>query len=339
MTDVVTLSVDHTTSPIEASRTFEHGGHSEGWVVPDTMELLTDINSSLGAGPLNQFNETSSGTSYDVTIETGEAIVGGAGLARDVTTTVTLSANTAGQTVYVGWSHQSNDTVRIGLAGDFVSDDPRIPLYSYDTDGSGVTNVVDERTLGETINVKNERYESGGAGSVDNAENLGGNPPASYLRTDANDAATAILGSELAGGFVGAQGQGSNEYWRVAGPSSDFVYQVQGGAGRISMAWNAYYDTGTNTWKSVIGDEPHALLSFNPYDPGPGDATVGGMLIGAAPSNVNAGDEVTWRTMSFDENGDLNLNGAQMNGMRIENRSTRPTGASNGRLIYRNDKD
>lgn len=339
MTDVVTISPGHDNVPIESSRTFQYSGHIEGWVVPNTMELLTDINSSLAAGPLNQFDETSSGTSYDVTIDTGEAIIGGAGIARDTTTTITLSANTTGQTVYVGWSYNSKDTVVIGLSGAFVADDPKIPIWTYGTDGSGVTSTTEERTLGETINVKNERYESGGAGSVDNAENLGGNPPSSYLRSDENDAATAILGSEVAAGFVGAQGQGSNEYWRVAGPSSDFVYQVQGGAGRITQAWNAYYDTSTDTWKSIIGSEPHALLSFNPYDPGPGDASVGGMLLAAAPSNANAGDAVNWRTMSFDENGDLNLNGAQMNGMRIENRSTRPTGASNGRLIYRTDKD
>lgn len=339
MTDVVTLSVDHTTSPIEASRTFEHGGHSEGWVVPNTMELLTDINSSLAAGPLNQFDETSSGTSLSVTIDTGEAIIGGAGIARDVTTSITLTANTTGQTIYVGWSHQTNDAVTIGLSGAFAADDPRIPLYTYDTDGSGVTNTAVERTLGETINVKNERYESGGAGSVDNAENLGGNPPSSYLRSDVNNAASAILGSEVGGGFVGAQGQGTSEFWRTGGSASDMVHQVQGGGGRITMAWNAYYDNSTGTWKSVQSNEPHALLSFNPFDPGPGDATVGGMLLGAAPSNANVGDTVNWRTMTFDENGDLNLNGAQMNGMRIENRSTRPTGASNGRIIYRTDKD
>ena len=171
MTDVVTLSVDRGAQPLEVGRTIASGAHNE-WVAPNSRTLIADLNSGLAAGPYNAFAETSSGSSLTVTIDTGEAVVGGSILARDTTTDVALDASTSGQTVYVGWSATSNDTVIIGLAGAFAADDPRIPIWTYATDGSGVTSATDERTVGESADLLNIRYETtdGSGAKVDAAK-------------------------------------------------------------------------------------------------------------------------------------------------------------------------
>jgi len=123
------------------------GGSSEGWVVPasnDPANVATD-DPDIDETALNAFAQISSGTSYDITIDPGQGYVGGAWIARDISTTVTLDGSTAGQTVYVGWRIDNSDTVVIGKSGGFNAEDPRMPLYDFDTDGSGVTGVTDRR--------------------------------------------------------------------------------------------------------------------------------------------------------------------------------------------------
>ena len=79
----------------------------------------------------------------------------GAWVAKDTETTVSLDGSTADQTVYVGWNKDSPDDVIIGLASAFEEAagdaDLKIPLYTFDTDANGVTNVVDAREIGSTI--------------------------------------------------------------------------------------------------------------------------------------------------------------------------------------------
>ena len=116
------------------------GGHS-GYIIPNSDSPTSAAQElPVNDANLNQFDETSSSTSLDVTIDPGEAAVGGAYLVRDTETTVTLDASTTGQIVYLGWSATERNTVIIGLDSAFSSNDKRIELYSYDTDADGVTN-------------------------------------------------------------------------------------------------------------------------------------------------------------------------------------------------------
>lgn len=149
MTDKVYNSYSRTWRSRGAATAIQYGGGSDGWVVPSTQRLMEDPEGNLATGALNAFAETHSATSFDVTIDTGEALVGGAYLARDTTTTVTLSSSTTGQTVYVGWGDSQTDTVIIGKSGAFGANDRKIPIWTFDTDGSGVTSATDERNLGD----------------------------------------------------------------------------------------------------------------------------------------------------------------------------------------------
>ena len=112
--------------------------------------------SDIDETAFNEFAATYSSTSLTVTIDPGEAFVDG-WVARDVSTDVTLDASTSGQTVYVGWDHTAiydssthttrdeADTAIIGLESDFNALDPKLELWTFDTDADGVTNAVDER--------------------------------------------------------------------------------------------------------------------------------------------------------------------------------------------------
>lgn len=150
--------------PIEAFKTagaIAYGGHTSGFVVDGANP--TDISiqdGSINDTAFNAFGETSSTSSLDVTVDGGEAFVFGSWLAIDTSTTITLSASTAAQTVYVGWNKDGADDVIVGLATDFSDSsgdtDERIPLWTFDTDGSGVTSVTDERRIGYSIEVEGE---------------------------------------------------------------------------------------------------------------------------------------------------------------------------------------
>jgi hypothetical protein len=138
------------------------GGSDPGWVVPSGTAKIAD-------SARNGFGETSSGGSLDVEIDTGEAFVQGCWIDRDTTTTVTLAASTADQTVYVGLDLSMKNTVILGLSSDFTADDPKMAIWTYDTDGSGVTSTTDER------------YTSPGRGldvpEADNADTLDDRSP------------------------------------------------------------------------------------------------------------------------------------------------------------------
>lgn len=343
MTDVVNLSPGHAAEILANARNFRYAGHHAGWVIPNTDTLLADLYSSLSAGPYNAFNHASS-SSLDVTIDTGEALVLSAALARDTQTTVSLSDNTTGQTVYVGWSETSQDTVIVGLSGAFTSTNPKIPIWEFDTDAGAVSASTDLRDLGERVDVENTRYETSdqSGAKVDkavNADQLGNLNSGDFLRSDMQDAIEGVLGMYGASTSVaGSLGQSDGEYSRAPGGTSDLVYNVQGGHGRVVWAWNAYYDSANSTWRSIIANEPHAAIAFDSSDPGDGTG-VGHVTLAAAPSNGSADSAITWQYATFDENGNLDLNGGELHGHVIEPRSSRPSSPSPGRIIYRTDKD
>lgn len=152
MVDKVNISPGHTNVPASTARAFEYG---PGHYIANGTTLIADLYdgspaghpTALAAGPYNAFNYTSA-SGLDATIETGEASVGGALLARDTTTTVTLAASTANQSVYLGWSVSAEDTVIVGTASAFGPDDPMLEIWRFDTDATTVTAATDVRPLG-----------------------------------------------------------------------------------------------------------------------------------------------------------------------------------------------
>jgi len=160
MTDKVNPSKNRPAESFVTAGAIAYGGHGgDGFVVDgaNPTEIVaqdTDINEAN----MNAFDETSSADSLDVDIDAGEAFVFGSWLAIDTSTTVTLDASTAGQTVYVGWNKAAADDVIIGLSSAFGTDDQRISIWTFDTDGSGVTAVTDERRIGYTQDVDGKTY-------------------------------------------------------------------------------------------------------------------------------------------------------------------------------------
>lgn len=156
MTEKANPSINRPAEAFKTAGAIAYGGHGgDGFVVDGANP--TDIavqDGGITEADLNAFAETSGGASLDVTIDGGEAFVFGSWLAIDTDTVVSLAASTAGQTVYVGWNKNGADDVIVGLDGAFSGatgdTDERIPLWTFDTDGTGVTNVVDERRIGYT---------------------------------------------------------------------------------------------------------------------------------------------------------------------------------------------
>jgi len=150
MTDKVHASFGRTYRSRERSAAVAYGGATgDGLVWPSTGRLVEDSEGDLANGALNAFNEAHGANSYDVTIDTGEAVVRGAYLARDTTTTLNLPANDT-VTVKLGWRDGQADTILLGDdAGKGVGDgfnaaDPRLALWTFTTDGSGVTGATRE---------------------------------------------------------------------------------------------------------------------------------------------------------------------------------------------------
>jgi len=146
--------------PAEAFKTagaIAYGGHSEeGFVIDGSSPTELSIQQSdIDETALTTFAESSSSSSFDVTIDAGEAFVFGSWLATDTSTTVTLSSSTTSQAVYLGWNKDGTDDVLIGTESAFddssSSADKRVLLYEFDTDSSGVTAVEDYRRIGQAI--------------------------------------------------------------------------------------------------------------------------------------------------------------------------------------------
>lgn len=196
MTDKVLPSFGRTARSREFSAVFAYaGGSGEGIVWPSSSRLVEDSEGDLATGALGAYNHVSS-SGLDVTIDTGEAIVRGAYCARDTQTTYTLPESST-TTIYLGWKDSQADTVVIGEASDFGSEDPSLAIWTFDTDSASVTGSTDERPLADAgyiaassikrganiIDDGNENLAvSQGQGSGLNADTLRNNSP-SDLRT------------------------------------------------------------------------------------------------------------------------------------------------------------
>lgn len=154
MTQLVNPSLNRPTHPHQTAGIIAEGGASLNGFVFDGSQP-TDIatfESDISEGNLAAFNHVSS-SSLDVTIDAGEASIYGAWVAKDTQTTVSLADNTSNQTVYVGWNKDSSDDVQIGLSGAFQSEDPKIPIWDFDTSGGSVTGSTDRRVIGKTVGI------------------------------------------------------------------------------------------------------------------------------------------------------------------------------------------
>lgn len=160
MTDRVNISPGHPNVPASTAKAFANAGGD--WIVKNTETLIADEYGPMAAGPYESYNHT--GTSgFDVTIDTGEAVVGGACIARDTTTSVTLASSTSNQTVYLGWDTSQQDTVIVGLDSAFPADTPRVAIWEFDTDGSTVTTATRLLDPGRDNAVTNLSYSKADA--------------------------------------------------------------------------------------------------------------------------------------------------------------------------------
>lgn len=152
------------------------GQFSPGWIVPASDPTLSAERwAGIDETAFTEFDATYGGGSLDVDIGPGEAFVSG-WLARDISTTITLAASTAGQTIVLGWNPDATyddqvhatrdeaDEVFISLESDAQDDDPYVPIWEFDTDDTGVTSVTDHRNIGPTLG---DDVEGAGADTVD----------------------------------------------------------------------------------------------------------------------------------------------------------------------------
>lgn len=191
MTDSVTPGDGvHDIDPYLTAGAIRYGGGD--WIVPDT-ETYYAAHEGLSGLPLAAFDASHSDSSMTVTIDTGEAFVAGSWLGTDDQHTVDLTAQTNGQTAYLGWRKGTANAVVVGLEGAFETDWPRVAIWEFDTDGSGVTDARDSRPLGEQINVRNEgsAADADHAEQADDADTLDDIEGNQFIRRDADSEVTA----------------------------------------------------------------------------------------------------------------------------------------------------
>ena len=290
MADRVNPSGIRDADPLLTAASMKHGGGD--WIVTAGTDLYASYDGLAGA--LQAFDVASSSkNSFDVTIDTGEGFVGGAWLGRDSQTTVTLASQVSNQTVYVGWRHGATNTVIIGLDADFQADDPRIPIFDFDTDGSGVTSTTDRRPVGEQIDTRNEG-STAQADQAANANQLDNKDGSQYMRSDVEDTHQRPVEFGAGGPLSGSLGGGSGELFRAGGGASDTLLQTQGGFGRVAWSWNARYDSSNGEWQYIVDSEPAMVV----------------LLAGGQIQFYTAGGGTADSTISFDtcsvENGSIN---------------------------------
>lgn len=221
MTEKTNPSPNRQANPELTAAAIRWGGGTEGFVVDDSTDIMATRGGLTGA-PLNAFDSSHSGASLTVTIDTGEAFVGGAWLGKDTTTNVSLSASTNNQTVYVGWDVSQGDNVIIGLSGAFASADPKIEIWEYDTNGSGVTSATDQRVLSQQIQDHAAQHKDGGtdeldaselAGAVGNSGDLLQSDGAASSWVAQNTIDAADLGGSSGNGGEVLKTDGSNAVW------------------------------------------------------------------------------------------------------------------------------
>jgi hypothetical protein len=152
---------------------------SAGWVVDVSNSPGTTVaarrRGDIDDTALNSFALV--GTSgRDVTIDPGEAFVGG-WCVRDVTTTITVPQNTTA-TIVVGWdldaqfnpstnnNRDDADETIVALDRNTNPEYPTTELFTVQTDSSTVTETMDQRRLGPTATLERVNAETVDADTV-----------------------------------------------------------------------------------------------------------------------------------------------------------------------------
>jgi len=269
MTDLALPTLDATVRSLVTSQLNRFGAATDGWIQRDSSAFLADRYQEIDQNnvPLGGFEYlpgASGGGSAD--FNHGEAVVSGAWVARDRTTTVSLPTGDT-TTIYVGYDVSETNTVILGKVGSFVPADPRIPLWELTTDGNDtITDQTDLRRTSYEIDAIASQYDSTASGVVDDAEDaqkLGGEPPGGWMRADTSDEFEAVPAFAAQSTPQRAPGTGSGEVWRAGGPNADSALGVQGGFGRVAWTWNCYYDNGSNDWRYESGNEPASMILMN----------------------------------------------------------------------------
>ena len=277
--------------PAEAFATagaIAYGGSVDGFIVdgtePTDISIQdVDLNESL----YDTFSQSSSTSSLTVSIAGGEAFVFGSWLAIDDTTTVSLDASTTGQTVYIGWNKDSSNDVIIGTDNAFSSaasdTDQRIPLYEFDTDGSGVTNVTDLRQVGKKDAVS----------ALDVAEEL--QVPAYADTSDATGAEDSIILVDGSGTQTfGLYSYDGSQYVKVGNSEEEIesiIASIITGGSSIETVYDDASDSITinNTGAYFDEDARDAI----------GEALIGGANISVTDDDPN--DEIIINTSALSE--------------------------------------
>ena len=277
--------------PAEAFATagaIAYGGSVDGFIVDGTEPTDISIQDvDLNEGLYDTFSQSSSTSSLTVSIAGGEAFVFGSWLAIDDTTTVSLDASTTGQTVYIGWNKDSSNDVIIGTDNAFSSaasdTDQRIPLYEFDTDGSGVTNVTDLRQVGKKDAVS----------ALDVAEEL--QVPAYADTSDATGAEDSIILVDGSGTQTfGLYSYDGSQYVKVGNSDEEIesiIASIITGGSSIETVYDDASDSITinNTGAYFDEDARDAI----------GEALIGGANISVTDDDPN--DEIIINTSALSE--------------------------------------
>jgi len=169
MTEKANPSINRSIEAFKTAGAIAYGGSDEGFISPaDETTPISIHDIDIDVSGLNAFEETSNASSFEVTIDGGEAFVFGSWIAKDTPTTVVLEPDTDNQTIFVGWNRRGTDDVIVGLQSAFSSasgdSDQKIPLYSFDTDNSGIDGVTDERSFDQ---IAAENIEQGAGSGLD----------------------------------------------------------------------------------------------------------------------------------------------------------------------------
>lgn len=221
-----------------------HGLASGGWVVPQgevvaADEPTTDVDGSHIRDQGGFRTIAVNPNDIEVTIGPGEAFVGGAWLAQDSSSYVSVEDNTDNQLIYVGYNADARESVLVDTADGFADEDEKTPIWSIDVD-NGTFYASDRRNLSPGEAMQTEGLELGAGTAIERL------------------VLSAVAGDN------GRSGDHINELLRAPGDESDLLVNVsEPGLNRTCITWNAYYDTDTNDWRYIVGNEPAHRLRFH----------------------------------------------------------------------------
>jgi hypothetical protein len=178
MTEKVNPSRNRPAVGFSTSGAIAYGGqgHSDGFIVdPSEPTGIAQQDPAINHTQFDGFDEQSSSSSLDVTIGPGEAFVFGSWIAKDSDTIVTVPQSTLDGVIYLGWDKTDNDEIIIGTNSDFNNDandyDKRMPLFEFNSNTNGVTDITDLREIGYSSEVRGRLVFGDEQFSIENNSN------------------------------------------------------------------------------------------------------------------------------------------------------------------------